>query len=393
MTSLIRLGTIKRKTWRFSIKSVKVFKNKAKLILITLTAVMLMSVCAFIGCSDSEDPPAGAGIVYELKSDNTYMVKDYTGEEAAIVIPDTYEGLPVTEIGSGAFNRLETLNEITIPESIVKINDLAFTNCRHLKKVNYNAKKLDEGFESNSGPFRYNTLSSSVAAPTELVVNIGANVEEIPASIFDSVGVTELNFAENSKCTAIEKHAFSNAQITALNLPNGLKSLGYGAFSICEKLVSVSLPSTIEHIDTNVFYACEKISGNAFENGIYIGNSDNPYLALYSTTYDSEHKVVNVHENTKFVLSYAIDDDFYSVNLPDGLIGVCGYSIDSNNMSSIIIPASVKYMGSHVFDGIAAQFLIVNCEAKTKPDGWESDWYKTTNYPHQVKGIYWGYGA
>ena len=52
--------------------------------------------------------------------------------ELDIVIPATYNGLPVTEIGSSAFESCRSLTSVTIGDSVTSIGDLAFYWCSSL---------------------------------------------------------------------------------------------------------------------------------------------------------------------------------------------------------------------------------------------------------------------
>jgi len=48
---------------------------------------------------------------------------------SAVTIPGTINGLPVTEIGGYAFFNCRSLTNVTIPNSVTKIGDSAFTFC------------------------------------------------------------------------------------------------------------------------------------------------------------------------------------------------------------------------------------------------------------------------
>lgn len=56
--------------------------------------------------------------------------------------------------------------------------------------------------------------------------------------------------------TAIENGAFSGAQITTVDIPEGVTSIGDYAFYGCTHLTSVSLPSTLRHIGKGAFAGC-----------------------------------------------------------------------------------------------------------------------------------------
>lgn len=52
------------------------------------------------------------------------------------VIPDTYNGLPVTELANNAFMSCKMLTRVVLPSSVTKIGTNAFINCTQLKLVN-----------------------------------------------------------------------------------------------------------------------------------------------------------------------------------------------------------------------------------------------------------------
>ena len=66
---------------------------------------------------------------YELLPDSTAEITGYTGEDKEIVIPDKAEDAPVTSIGANAFTSNKTVEQITIPVSVVSISDHAFSEC------------------------------------------------------------------------------------------------------------------------------------------------------------------------------------------------------------------------------------------------------------------------
>jgi hypothetical protein len=62
-------------------------------------------------------------------------ITGYTGPGGAVTIPDTINGLPVTAIGSGAFQNCASLTSVTIPASVTNIADSAFAGCSSLTGV------------------------------------------------------------------------------------------------------------------------------------------------------------------------------------------------------------------------------------------------------------------
>ena len=62
-------------------------------------------------------------------------ITGYTGTNTTVIIPDTINGLPVTSIGSYAFENKTTLTSMTIPSSVTNIGVAAFAFCNSLTNV------------------------------------------------------------------------------------------------------------------------------------------------------------------------------------------------------------------------------------------------------------------
>lgn len=73
-------------------------------------------------------------IQYGLTGENA-AVLGYRGKDMEVVIPESVEGYRVAQIGKKAFLSNKTLRQITLPESVVRIDDWAFAHCTNLTKV------------------------------------------------------------------------------------------------------------------------------------------------------------------------------------------------------------------------------------------------------------------
>lgn len=71
---------------------------------------------------------------YEIV-DDTIIIKEYKGHQAAVYIPDQIAGLSVTKIEKKAFFNTKGAYRIVLPESIEAIGDWAFSHCRDLEEV------------------------------------------------------------------------------------------------------------------------------------------------------------------------------------------------------------------------------------------------------------------
>ena len=66
---------------------------------------------------------------------NYAVLKKYTGSAANVTIPAKYGSIPVTEIGYQCFYKNTKLQAVTLPSTITRINNAAFSQCENLTKV------------------------------------------------------------------------------------------------------------------------------------------------------------------------------------------------------------------------------------------------------------------
>ena len=165
------------------------------------------------------------GLVFELNSDGlSYGVKDYTGTATEVVIPATYEGLPVTGIRKWAFSECG-ITHVAIPDGVTSIEPYAFINCYALEEI-----EIPEGVTG----IEYNTFNG--CGQLKSVV--------LPKSV-GYIGV----FAFNS-CNSL----------TSIVLPEGVRSLEAAAFQGCQSLSVVEIPSGLTKISAQAFASCKALT-------------------------------------------------------------------------------------------------------------------------------------
>lgn len=72
---------------------------------------------------------------YKIK-DNTVSIVKYIGNLSEVVVPDTIDGLPVTEIGVRAFASCAFLTDVSLPAHLERIEREAFKNNSMLTEIN-----------------------------------------------------------------------------------------------------------------------------------------------------------------------------------------------------------------------------------------------------------------
>lgn len=163
----------------------------------------------------------------------------------------------LTSIGEDAFEGCQNLQSIVLPNSITNIGQNAFLGCGSLASL----------FIPNSvtkiGAFAFRGCCSLTS------ITIPASVSSIGSSPFG--GCTELaSIIVNSENSAYNSHENCNAIMQTNNntlvagckntiIPNGVITIGYGAFEQCYGLESAIIPSSVTTIKDNAFAYCNKM--------------------------------------------------------------------------------------------------------------------------------------
>ena len=185
----------------------------------------------------------------------TYSVSVAYGVTVAlsgdITIPETYNGIPVTQIDSNGFRdnnsangyaRTNGITSITLPSGVTRIGNNAFFYCTGLTNIT-----IPSGVTSiGSYAFRGCTGLTSITIPSG-VTSIGEGV------FYNCTGLTSITLP--SGVTSIGDYAFSGCTgLTSITLPSGVTSIGDSAFCDCARLTSITIPSGVTSIGANAFY-------------------------------------------------------------------------------------------------------------------------------------------
>ena len=185
----------------------------------------------------------------------------YSGD---VVIPAsvTYEGktYPVTGIGNYTFCFCYDLISITIPESVTSIVGYnVFTRCSSLEEIIVSVD--NPAYSSLEGVLYNKNQTELLKCPdSRLSITIPNSVTRIGDCAFSFCYELTSIIIPNS-VTSIGYSAFSNCTgLTAITLPESLTSTGEGVFARCSGLTTIKLPESLTSIGSGAFSGCEGLT-------------------------------------------------------------------------------------------------------------------------------------
>ena len=257
-------------------------------------------------------------IFYEINCGIKYYLNDQ--EITTLEIPSG-----ITSIGDGVFLSNKSLTNLTLSSKVSSIGISAFYYCDNLKDVRYYIYDDLATYIQNGHPDFYvggikyywnDQEITTLEIPTS-VTSIGNN------AFYGCSGLTTLNLPSN--VTSIGDRAFGGcSNLTSVDLPSSITKMGDFVFFYCEKLSNVNLPSDITTISTGAFGGCSSLQNINLPSGVTtIG--DNAFSDCSNLT---------------------------NVTLPSALASIGDYAFRGcSNLTNVILPSAFTAIGNVAFSG------------------------------------------
>lgn len=303
-------------------------------------------------------PVPSEGLTFELNEYKTgYLVTDigsFTGEN--LVIPDTYEGLPVVEIDpqafrdakfisayipdsvtiirAAAFQNCKSLTSVTGMRNVVFIDSYAFTNCSALQDFHFPNNMVQLGDQLFNGCTSLTSLHIP-ASITKLDGRFSSSFYQ-PVNMLGAPNLTSLTVDPNNpvlyssgNCLIHREKKKLLAGCANSVIPNdgSVTSIADHAFARTQ-LEQITLPDGIEYIGSHIF-------------------DETPF-------YDDSNNWKE-YENGKalYINNYLIEADIYygTFVIEEGTILVAKDVLDGSLLSKVQFPSSMRYLGNSLFSG------------------------------------------
>lgn len=223
---------------------------------------------------------------WELYEDYAKLVA-YKGTATDLDIPDTVNNLPVATIGSYSFNG-NTIESITVPDSVATIESYAFANCTYLQSV-----------------------------------KLSKNIQVIPEGAFEF-------------CAAL----------IDIELPSSVKYIGRFAFRECTSLKHIEISKNVKTILPGVFYGCDYLQK------LTVNKKNSNFVAVDGVLFSSDMKQLiscpslfrnsyTIPEGVEEICDFAFGKCYMEKISNNKVIGY--------GLTEIVFPESLKKIGDGAF--------------------------------------------
>ena len=246
---------------------------------------------------------------------NGYIVSDCdTAATGELVIPATYNGKPVTGIGSGAFSYCTGLTSITIPDSVSRIGQSAFSGCTGLTGITFpdSVTSIGEWAFCDCTSLTSITIPDSVTAISDY-------------AFYNCTGLTSITIP--ASVTSIGDSAFQSCyNLTGITIPEGVTYIGDGAFWNCASLTSVTIPASATYIGHSMFNVCRNLTS------LQVAEGNTVYHSAGNCIIETESKTLIAGCRTSQIPAdgsvTSISDSAFlwthlnSINIPDSVVSI-----------------------------------------------------------------------
>lgn len=328
---------------------------------------------------DKEPEDLSAFLLFSLGSGGTeYAVAGLSERqtEGYVVIPESYEGLPVTQIGEAAFADCFNLTGVTIPQTVTKIGNYAFSGCELLTAlafpegleqvgeylvkgcVSLSSITVEEGCEAY-----FAEGNCLVESETKTLV-AGCAASEIPplkvqtvaeGAFADQRGLEKIYFPAGVR--EIGRYAFLGCSgLKEIQFAGDMREIGDGAFSDCRSLTRFFLPYKTDRLGSGVLAGCDALTQ------ILVSQNNTRFLSVGNCLIERASGILKAGCSTSVIptdgkvttigyFAFGNCRGLKELTLPESVTTIDGFAFQGcENLEKVVLPQNLYKIGDGAFN-------------------------------------------
>lgn len=297
--------------------------KKKLYIILPVLLITVLCVLALPSCGGYREYRRGA---YRYTVENgEATITEYIGADANVTVPDTIGGKPVVAIGTNAFEDQLTLKSVTLPDSVIRLEFSAFSRCKNLESITLGEgiREIDALVFTQCDKLTYNEYEngSYLGSPENPYLALARMSPMVETAVF------------HPDTRVICGEAFEDCdKLKDLIIPEGILSIGGFALP---SLKTVSIPATMEHIDSLAFHYCRVPSE------ITVAEGNKSYKSVDGNLFS--------YDGTRLI-RYASGKEDKTYTVPDGTVVIEGYAFwNAKSLTEVTLPDSVEEIRDQAF--------------------------------------------
>lgn len=339
-----------------------------------LFSVMALGLC-LIFCAPMKAQAAVSAdgqYSYEVDASGAATLTSYMGAATEVQIPDTIDGVVVRFL-NGTFLNHGAITKVTIPASILAINDTAFAGCKAIQSFtaapeNPNFFNDGEGVlmsKDQTTLYRYpvgkHQSSGTYTIPATVATVYGyafegystpgivipANVRTIGDYAFANTGNFNGVTTWEEGTALIGTYAFYGCTNLRVTLPASVKTIGVYAFANCKNIQIDIARCGLTEIADYLFYDCDNLHQLVLPStvtrvGAYAFNKCN----------NLNEVILPPSVNTIAEGAFSGCTNLHTVKVPEGVTAIENNTFDGcQNLNTVVLPSTLKKIGDNAFSG------------------------------------------
>ena len=328
-------------------------------------------------------------LTYHLTEKNATLIH-YEGNDAALALPETVNGLPLTVLGDGLnpvydVKQSANVRKIVFPEAAEIIQAHAFEGLGELEAALPSRLKVLGDFAFDGTVVPITSLPDTIEDIGEQSLGYGAvfasgftvgkSVKRIAPGAFSGVPVTEFNLAKGQDGFAVRNGMLYSDDGTILlaaripdangeiEIPAGTRVIGTRAFSAFP-ITKIDVPSSVELIAQYAFSYCTLLTEVSFHEGLKnVGSYSFIYSGIEELTLPESCTRIGIaaffgctslrsasfSASTVETYAFGYDRSLFLPDLREGVETLGDYAFFETAAEAISLPDSLSAVGRECF--------------------------------------------